>query len=72
LYFVNHISKILAACYYLSGEEPDAEVVENLLQSIEKYMLASHLVWGLWGIISVSSCVMIPFFPYKAEFSGVF
>jgi len=26
--------------------------VENLLQSIEKYTLASHLVWGLWGIIS--------------------
>ncbi|CAL4947766.1 unnamed protein product [Urochloa decumbens] len=40
---------------YLSisaGEEPDAEEVENLLQSIEKYALASHLVWGLWGIIS--------------------
>ncbi|KAL5227900.1 hypothetical protein ABZP36_016165 [Zizania latifolia] len=39
---------------YLSatGEEPDAEEVENLLQSIEKYTLASHLVWGLWGIIS--------------------
>jgi len=58
--------------HYLSGEEPDAEVVENLLQSIEKYMLASHLVWGLWGIILVSSCVMIPFFPYKTEISGVF
>jgi len=26
--------------------------VKNLLQSIEKYTLASHLVWGLWGIIS--------------------
>ncbi|BAD87386.1 putative choline kinase CK2 [Oryza sativa Japonica Group] len=40
---------------YLSNsvsEEPDAEEVENLLQSIEKYTLASHLVWGLWGIIS--------------------
>ncbi|EES03529.1 probable choline kinase 2 [Sorghum bicolor] len=36
----------------ISGEEPDAEVVENLLQRIDKYMLASHLVWGLWGIIS--------------------
>ncbi|RLN22467.1 putative choline kinase 2 isoform X2 [Panicum miliaceum] len=36
----------------ISGEEPDAEEVENLLQSIEKYTLASHLVWGLWGIIS--------------------
>ncbi|PVH62082.1 hypothetical protein PAHAL_3G200500 [Panicum hallii] len=34
-----------------SGEESDAEV-ENLIKSIEKYTLASHLVWGLWGIIS--------------------
>jgi hypothetical protein len=38
-----------------AGEEPEAEEVENLLQSVEKYTLASHLVWGLWGIISVSS-----------------
>ncbi|EMS54304.1 Choline/ethanolamine kinase [Triticum urartu] len=35
-----------------SGEEPEAEEVENLLRSVEKYTLASHLVWGLWGIIS--------------------
>ncbi|KQK09486.1 probable choline kinase 2 [Brachypodium distachyon] len=35
-----------------SGEEPEAEEVQNLLQSIDKYTLASHLVWGLWGIIS--------------------
>ncbi|KAI5000107.1 probable choline kinase 2 isoform X2 [Hordeum vulgare subsp. vulgare] len=35
-----------------SCEEPEAEEVENLLQSVEKYTLASHLVWGLWGIIS--------------------
>uniref|UniRef100_A0ACD5U0D9 Uncharacterized protein n=1 Tax=Avena sativa TaxID=4498 RepID=A0ACD5U0D9_AVESA len=40
---------------YLSsseGEEPDEEKVKDLLNSIEKYTLASHLVWGLWGIIS--------------------
>uniref|UniRef100_A0A0D9WJ20 Choline kinase N-terminal domain-containing protein n=1 Tax=Leersia perrieri TaxID=77586 RepID=A0A0D9WJ20_9ORYZ len=35
-----------------SGEEPDAEEVNSLIKSIEKYTLASHLVWGLWGIIS--------------------
>ncbi|CAD6333070.1 unnamed protein product [Miscanthus lutarioriparius] len=34
-----------------SGEESEVEV-ENLIKSIEKYTLASHLVWGLWGIIS--------------------
>ncbi|CAN6359357.1 unnamed protein product [Urochloa humidicola] len=33
-------------------EESEAEEVENLIKSIEKYTLASHLVWGLWGIIS--------------------
>lgn len=35
-----------------SGDKSDAEEVENLIKSIEKYTLASHLVWGLWGIIS--------------------
>lgn len=35
-----------------SGEEPDAENVKNLMKSIEKYTLASHLIWGLWGVIS--------------------
>lgn len=34
------------------GEEPNAEKVKDLLNSIEKYALASHLFWGLWGIIS--------------------
>jgi len=38
----------------LPGEESEVEV-ENLIKSIEKYTLASHLVWGLWGIISVGS-----------------
>lgn len=35
-----------------SGEEASDAEVEKLLQSIEKYTLASHLLWGLWGIIS--------------------
>uniref|UniRef100_A0A452ZNQ7 Choline kinase N-terminal domain-containing protein n=2 Tax=Aegilops tauschii subsp. strangulata TaxID=200361 RepID=A0A452ZNQ7_AEGTS len=38
-----------------SGEEPDAEKIKDLMNNIEKYTLASHLVWGLWGIISVGS-----------------
>lgn len=33
------------------GQLSDVEV-EQLLQDIEKYTLASHLTWGLWGIIS--------------------
>ncbi|PKA46805.1 choline/ethanolamine kinase [Apostasia shenzhenica] len=35
-----------------SEKQPSAEEIENLLQSIEKYTLASHLLWGLWGVIS--------------------
>lgn len=35
-----------------SGEEPSDVEVERLLQDVEKYTLASHLFWGLWGIIS--------------------
>ncbi|XP_019084305.1 PREDICTED: probable choline kinase 3 [Camelina sativa] len=41
-------------CNYLtySGEEPREEDIEQLLDETEKYTLASHLFWGLWGIIS--------------------
>ncbi|XP_020572681.1 probable choline kinase 2 [Phalaenopsis equestris] len=35
-----------------SGEEQTKEEIESILNSIEHYTLASHLVWGLWGIIS--------------------
>ncbi|CAL0311033.1 unnamed protein product [Lupinus luteus] len=35
-----------------SGEQPDDGEVEQLLQEIEKYTLANHLFWGIWGIIS--------------------
>ncbi|KAM0891034.1 hypothetical protein ACQ4PT_026651 [Festuca glaucescens] len=35
-----------------SGENPSDTEVETLLDSIAKYTLASHLFWGLWGIVS--------------------
>ncbi|GJN32211.1 hypothetical protein PR202_gb20697 [Eleusine coracana subsp. coracana] len=35
-----------------SGEKPSDAEVERLLDLISKYTLASHLFWGLWGIIS--------------------
>ncbi|KDO46570.1 hypothetical protein CISIN_1g017951mg [Citrus sinensis] len=39
---------------YLSstGDQPSDAEVKQLLQDVEKYTLASHLSWGLWGIIS--------------------
>lgn len=39
------------------GEEPSDTMVEKLLEDVEKYTLASHLTWGLWGIISVFSTI---------------
>ncbi|KAF8403558.1 hypothetical protein HHK36_011662 [Tetracentron sinense] len=33
--------------------------VEQLVQDAEKYTLASHLLWGLWGIISVGAHVTL-------------
>jgi choline/ethanolamine kinase len=39
---------------YLSstGNEPSDSDVESLVKMAEKYTLANHLFWGLWGIIS--------------------
>ncbi|KAK2979521.1 hypothetical protein RJ640_014972, partial [Escallonia rubra] len=34
------------------GDHPSDLEMEQLLQEVEKYTLASHLFWGLWGIIS--------------------
>ncbi|GMP80007.1 hypothetical protein CsSME_00035278 [Camellia sinensis var. sinensis] len=41
---------------YLSsaGNQPSDSEVEQLVDDAEKYTLANHLFWGLWGIISVS------------------
>ncbi|XP_021737637.1 probable choline kinase 1 [Chenopodium quinoa] len=35
-----------------SGDDICDSEVENLLQNAEKYSLANHIFWGLWGIIS--------------------
>ncbi|GFQ07431.1 probable choline kinase 2 [Phtheirospermum japonicum] len=41
-------------CTYLrsSGNQPSDREVQQLLLEVEKHTLASHLFWGLWGIIS--------------------
>jgi len=44
----------------------DGSEVEQLLQEIEKYTLANHLFWGVWGIISVSSISQFIFGLYYA------
>jgi hypothetical protein len=45
---------LIILCGHPSGEKPSDEEVERLLKLISKYTPASHLFWGLWGIISVS------------------
>ncbi|RVW96988.1 putative choline kinase 2 [Vitis vinifera] len=42
---------ILDYSKYPSDQPNDLEL-EVLVQDVEKYTLASHLLWGLWGIIS--------------------
>jgi choline/ethanolamine kinase len=42
----------LDCSFCLSGENPSDAEVEHLLGLIAKYSLASHIFWGLWGIIS--------------------
>jgi len=42
-----------------TGEQPSDTEVEQLLDDIEKYALANHILWGVWGIISVSSFTLI-------------
>jgi choline/ethanolamine kinase len=41
-----------------SDEKPSDTMVKKLLEDVEKYTLASHLIWGLWGIISVISTIL--------------
>ncbi|KAL0324895.1 UNVERIFIED_CONTAM: putative choline kinase [Sesamum calycinum] len=35
-----------------AGDEPSDEAIEQLADDIEKYTLANHIFWGLWGLIS--------------------
>ncbi|XP_028098354.1 probable choline kinase 1 [Camellia sinensis] len=35
-----------------AGNQPSDSEVEQLVDDAEKYTLANHLFWGLWGIIS--------------------
>ncbi|XVF39024.1 hypothetical protein PTKIN_Ptkin01aG0002300 [Pterospermum kingtungense] len=45
--------RFISAYLASSGNEPSDAEVEQLLVDAEKYTLANHLFWGLWGIISV-------------------
>ncbi|XP_016456756.1 putative choline kinase 2 [Nicotiana tabacum] len=44
--------RFLRAYLSSSGGSPSEQELEKLAQEVEKYTLASHLFWGLWGIIS--------------------
>ncbi|XP_007010793.2 PREDICTED: probable choline kinase 2 [Theobroma cacao] len=44
--------RFLRIYLHSSGKEPRDTEVDQLLKDVEKFTLASHLTWGLWGIIS--------------------
>ena len=54
-----------------AGKKPSKTEVDQLVNVAEKYTLASHLFWGLWGLISVSFfLIYFYFFGYsKGYFS---
>ncbi|KAL2232093.1 probable choline kinase 1 [Sesamum indicum] len=35
-----------------AGDEPSDAAIEQLADDVEKYTLANHIFWGLWGLIS--------------------
>ncbi|KAK4428367.1 putative choline kinase [Sesamum alatum] len=35
-----------------AGDEPSDTAIEQLVDDTEKYTLANHIFWGLWGLIS--------------------
>jgi hypothetical protein len=37
-----------------TGQEVTDREIESLMSEVEEYVLASHLHWALWGIMSVS------------------
>lgn len=39
-----------------TGNEQSEAVVDQLVDDVEKYTLANHIFWGLWGLISVTMC----------------
>ncbi|KAL6502173.1 hypothetical protein OROHE_024766 [Orobanche hederae] len=47
-----HIYLSASASEFRTGDQSSDLDVHQLLQEVEKYTLASHLLWGLWGIIS--------------------
>ncbi|CAN8239371.1 unnamed protein product [Cochlearia groenlandica] len=48
IFFKKHIKLFVI----ISGDAPSDEEVERLVDDVESYTLASHIFWGLWGIIS--------------------
>ena len=49
LYPSEELRRSFCACYL--GADAPAEEVERLLREAEVFSLASHLFWGLWGLL---------------------
>lgn len=49
----NHSLTISTIVLNSDHKKPSDDEVEKLTEDAEKYTVANHLFWGLWGIISV-------------------
>lgn len=48
------MSQIYLGNSLYTGNKPSNAKVNQLVKAVEKYTLANHIFWGLWGLISVS------------------
>jgi len=54
IYVISLHEPVSYSCFHDdSGEQPSDTEVQQLVDEVEKYALASHLLWGIWGVISV-------------------
>ncbi|KAK7269775.1 hypothetical protein RIF29_22510 [Crotalaria pallida] len=51
IYLGSEDIKIIGNSLY-TGKKPSNAKVEQLVNATEKYTLANHLFWGLWGLVS--------------------
>ncbi|KAG9143071.1 hypothetical protein Leryth_006327 [Lithospermum erythrorhizon] len=48
-YGLEECHRFVRAYLSYSGHEPNESEIEKILEEAEKYTLASHICWGLWG-----------------------
>lgn len=65
IFSIQQVEVMFMFIIWSPGEDICDSEVGNLVQDAEKYSLANHLFWGLWGIISV--CIYLPYSKFSVN-----